>query len=345
VPNGRTLGVSEKPLVEAYDLAMLDLDGVVYIGGQAVPGAAEHLATARAGGLRLAFITNNASRPADGVAAHLRDLGVDAQTEDVVTSGQAAARLLHDRFGDGARVALLGGPGLESALRAEGLEAVAVDSDAAVAVVSGYGPDVLWRDIMRVAVRVRDGLPWVASNADLTIPTAFGTAPGHGVLVGVLRDFSGVEPVVAGKPERPLIDETIRRVGGDHPLMVGDRLDTDIDGALNVGCDSLLVMTGVTGVAELVAVPDGQRPTYVAADLAGLLEAHRAAEIGNGEGRLGGWQGRVAGAALVVEGEGSAGDWWRVVATTAWAHLDTSGDVVDTAGLQAPSPGSTGSGG
>ena len=135
--------------------------------------------------------------------------------------------------------------------------------------VSGYGPDVLWRDIMRVAVRVRDGLPWMASNADLTIPTAFGTAPGHGVLVGVLRDFSGVEPVVAGKPERPLLDETIRRVGGERPLMVGDRLDTDIDGALNVGCDSLLVMTGVTGLGELVAVPAGHRPTYVAADLGG----------------------------------------------------------------------------
>ncbi len=145
---------------------------------------------------------------------------------------------------------------------------------------------------MRVAVRVRDGLPWVASNADLTIPTAFGTAPGHGVLVGVLRDFSGVEPVVAGKPERPLLDETIRRVGGERPLMVGDRLDTDIDGALNVGCDSLLVMTGVTGLAELVAVPAGHRPTYVAAGLGGLLEAHRAPEVGDA-GAPAGWLARA----------------------------------------------------
>jgi HAD superfamily hydrolase (TIGR01450 family) len=340
VPDGRVLGTSERPLAEAYDLAMLDLDGVVYIGGEAVPGAAEHLERARKAGVRIAFITNNASRPADDVAAHLRELGVEARTEDVVTSAQAAARLLRDRFGEGAAVALLGGPGLDEALRDEGLEPVAVSASEAVAVVSGYGPKVLWRDIMRAAVRVRDGLPWVASNTDLTIPTPFGTAPGHGVLVGVLREFSRVDPVVAGKPERPLFDETFRRVGGEHPLMVGDRLDTDIDGALNAGCDSLLVMTGVTGLAELVAVPSGRRPTYVAADLAGLLEAQPTPGMSDGAAELGGWRARVESGSLGVEGNGSADDWWRAVAAIAWAHLDSSGEVADTGGLEPPGAGS-----
>jgi HAD superfamily hydrolase (TIGR01450 family) len=339
------LGASTTPLVEAYDLAMLDLDGVVYIGGQAVPGAAEHLAQVRERGMRVAFVTNNASRPADEVAAHLRELGVEATTEDVVTSAQAAARLLRERFGDGARVALLGGPGLDAALLAEGLEPVGVADDAAVAVVSGYGPEVLWRDIMRVAVRVKDGLPWVASNTDLTIPTPFGTAPGHGVLVGVLREFAGVEPVVAGKPERPLLDETIRRVGGRHPLMVGDRLDTDIDGAVNAGCDSLLVMTGVTGLPELVAVPAGHRPTYVAADLGGLLAAPGQVELDGNTARLGGWRAEVADGSLRVEGEGSVDDWWRVVAARAWAHLDEVDSPVDTGGLEPPSAGSGETGG
>jgi hypothetical protein len=220
-----------------------------------------------------------------------------------------------------------------------------VDADDALAVVSGYGPEVLWRDIMRVAVRVRDGLPWVASNTDLTIPTSFGTAPGHGVLVGVLRDFAGVQPVVAGKPERPLLDETIRRVGGNHPLMVGDRLDTDIDGALNAGCDSLLVMTGVTGLAELVAAPAGHRPTYVAADLGGLLEPHGTPEGGEDGTTLGGWRARVEDGSLTLDGDGSADDWWRVVAAAAWAHLDGAGGVVDTTGLEPPGTGSAGSGG
>ena len=333
--DGRTLGVSEEPLAGAYDLAMLDLDGVVYIGGEAVPGAAGHLADARKAGIRLAFVTNNASRPADDVAAHLRDLGVDAETDDVVTSAQAAARMLRDRFGEGASVALLGGRGLETALRAEELVPVAVGDDA-VALVSGYGPDVLWRDVMRAAVLVRDGLPWVASNTDLTIPTPYGTAPGHGVLVGLLSEFSDVQPVVAGKPERPLLDETIRRVGGSRPLMVGDRLDTDIDGAINADFESLLVMTGVTDLAQLVAVPTGSRPTYVAPDLGGLLEAHASPSVTDGVAEQGGWRAHADGARLSVDGDGTPGDWWRVVAAAAWARLDDGGEPVDTAGLEPP---------
>jgi glycerol-1-phosphatase len=335
--DGRHLAASDGALTAAYDLAMLDLDGVVYIGGQAVPGAADRLAEARRAGMHLAFVTNNASRPPGDVAAHLRDLGVEAEEADVVTSAQAAARVLSDRFGAGARVALLGGRGLDAALRAEDLVPVAV-GEAADAVVSGYGPDVLWRDIMRAAVLVRDGLPWVASNTDLTIPTAYGTAPGHGVLVGVLREFSGVDPVVAGKPERPLLDETVRRVGGRHPLMVGDRLDTDIDGAVNGGYDSLLVFTGVSGLADLVAVPAGRRPTYVAADLGGLFEAHVVPETVDGSAELGGWHAEVLDERLEVTGAGSAGDWWRVAATAAWAHLDEWGEPADTDGVRPPQP-------
>lgn len=341
---GRSLGVCEHPLALAYDVAMLDLDGVVYIGGEAVPGAARWLAKARAAGQRLAFVTNNASRPPGEVAKHLADLGVEAEVSDVVTSAQAAARMLRERFGPGAAVALLGGSGLEAALRAEDLDPVAV-GDEAVALVSGYGPDVLWRDVMRAAVLVREGLPWVASNADLTIPTAYGTAPGHGVLVALLSEFSGVPAEVAGKPERPLLDETIRRVGGRRPLMVGDRLDTDIDGAINVGVDSLLVMTGVTDLAELVSVPAGHRPTYVAPDLGGLLEAHHAPEPTTGAAELGGWRVAVDGGRLMVSGHGSPADWWRLVASVAWSWADEGNGPVDTIGLQPPSPGLGGTGG
>jgi glycerol 3-phosphatase-2 len=331
------LGSSDEPLSTAHDLAMLDLDGVVYVGGEAVPGAPGHLAEARRAGLRLAFITNNAARPPEQVAEHLRELGVDAQPDDVVTSAQAAARVLVDRYEVGARIVLLGAAGLEEALREEGLEPVAVDhADAARAIVTGYGPDVLWRDIMRAAVLIRDGLPWVASNTDMSIPTAYGVAPGHGVLVGTIRSFSGVDPVVAGKPQRPLLDETVRRVGGERPLMVGDRLDTDIEGARNAGLDSLLVLTGVTGLGELVAAAAAARPTYVSPDLAGLLEPHPAPTDEDGVRLLGGWRARVTEGRLVVDGDGMAADWWRVVAEAAWAHLDETGDPADTDGLTAP---------
>ncbi len=329
------LGSSERPLCEAYDLAMLDLDGVVYVAGDAVPRAPESLATARDHGMRLAFITNNASRPPERVAEQLRALGVAADADDVVTSAQAAAQVLVDRFGAGARVVLLGTDGLEQALRAVGLQPVGAD-DEAVAIVTGYGPDVIWGDIMRAAVRIRDGLPWVASNTDHTFPAAFGVAPGHGVQVEMLRSFTGVDPVVAGKPQRPLLDETVRRVGGERPLMVGDRLDTDIEGARTIGLDSLLVLTGVTGLEALVAAGPHERPTYLAPDLDGLLTAHETPDEHDGAHALGGWSASVAAGRLSVQGTGSAADWWRVVASASWEHQDETGDAVDLTGVETP---------
>jgi hypothetical protein len=196
---------------------------------------------------------------------------------------------------------------------------------------------VRWHDIMRASVRVRDGLWWVATNSDMTIPTSFGVAPGHGVLVDTVRRFTGVDPVVAGKPSRPLFDETVRRVGGERPLMVGDRLDTDIEGAVGAGIDSLLVMTGVTGLDELVAATPAQRPTYLSADLAGLWTAHPEVPVTEGAARTGGWTATVAeGGRLEVDGAGDQSDWWRAVAQVAWTHLDRSGQHVATDGVEPP---------
>jgi HAD superfamily hydrolase (TIGR01450 family) len=330
------LGSSPQPLVDAYDLAMFDLDGVVYIGEDAVPGAPEHLARARELGVHLAFITNNASRPPEAVVEKLAGVGVEASVADVVTSAQAAARVLSERFGARALVAVLGAAGLEEALRAERLEPVAVGDDRAVALVTGYGPDVVWRDVMRAAVRVRDGLPWVASNADLSLPTPFGQAPGHGVMVDLLERFSGVRALGAGKPQRPLLDETVRRVGGEHPLMIGDRLDTDIEGAHEAGVDSLLVLTGVSGLADLAAAGPRLRPTYLSADLAGLFEAHAAPERDGDDWVAGGFRATVADGRLRVCGDGHPDDWWRAAVSAAWTHLDRDGEPADVTGLAAP---------
>ncbi|HWI44044.1 MAG TPA: HAD-IIA family hydrolase [Nocardioides sp.] len=323
---------STAPLADSYDLAMLDLDGVVYIGKAVVPGAPDHIRGARDAGLRIAFITNNAARSPQAVADHLAALGVEAAPADVVTSAQAAARLLAEDLGPGGRVVCLGGPGLEAALAEAGLVPVGVE-DEADALASGYGPELRWSEIMQAAVRIRDGLAWTASNTDYTIPTAYGVAPGHGVLVETLQRFTRITPRVAGKPARPLLEETIRRVGGKRPLMVGDRLDTDIEGARNAGVDSLLVLTGVTGLQELVDAPPELRPSYVAPDLAGLLEVQRAPELTPGGAELGGWRARVDDGRLVVEGDGEVGEWWRVVASAAWAHRDATGAVPDVSGL------------
>ncbi len=333
------LGSSAVPLTQAHDLAMLDLDGVVYVSGHAVPGAPEAIAAARDSGLRVAFITNNASRPPDAVVQRLVNIGVPAWPEDVVTSAQAAARILAARLPPESRVLMLGAEGLGRALIEEALVPVrSLDEGEVAAVVTGYGPDVLWRDVMRAAVRIRDGLWWVATNTDLTFPASYGMAPGHGVMVRMLQDFSGVAPEVAGKPQRALIDETVRRVGGQRPLMVGDRLDTDIEGAYHAEVDSLLVLTGVTGLPELVAAPPHQRPTYVSGALTGLLRPHPAPEPGETptEARCGGWEASVTDGRVTVSGAGAPDDWWRAVATAAWGHLDAAGQPVDITGVTPP---------
>lgn len=331
---------STAPLVETHDLVMFDLDGVVYVSGRAIEGVPEHLGRVRSAGVRPAFVTNNASRTPEAVCERLRGLGIEAHAGDVVTSAQAAAHLVKERYGTGTRVLALGGEGLVAALAAESLAVVATESelggpDEVDVVVSGYGPAVRWRDIMQAATLVSRGVPYVATNADETIPTDQGPQPGHGVLVRTISGFAGVEPVVAGKPARPLLDETIRRVGGTHPLMVGDRLDTDIEGANNIGIGSLLVLTGVTGLNELVAARPEERPTYVSPDLGGLFEAHPQPETRDGRVRVGGWVVTAGEGRLDVAGGGSAGDWWRAVATAAWAHRDAGRGPVDT-GLLVP---------
>ena len=326
----------ERTLAQSYDLLMFDLDGVVYVDGRAVAGALEGIAASREASAHIAFITNNASRTSAQVAAHLGELGIGAAAADVVTSSQAAARVLRARFGAGAAIAVLGTDGLLAALRDEGLEPVDVDVERAVAIVSGYAPEVRWKVIMQAAVRIRNGLPWVATNTDPTLPTGDGPAPGHGTLVKMISDFAAATPVVAGKPEKPLFDETLRRVGGAHPLMVGDSLHTDIAGAHNAGIDSLLVLTGVTDLAGLARARSDQRPTWIGHDLSALgRPGVRAEQQGDGWSAEG-WTALVDDGRLTVEGSGTTEAWWSCAGQALWSHLDATGEPADTSGVGAP---------
>ncbi len=309
---------SSTPLVERYDAALLDLDGVVYVGENAVAYAQESLATARERGMRLAFVTNNAARTPQTVAAHLSELGVPAEPGEVATSAQAAARLVAALVAPGAAVLVIGGEGLEVALRERGLRPVRSADDGPSAVVQGYHPSVGWEQLAEGAYAVRAGLPWVASNTDLTIPTARGIAPGNGALVQVVRIATGCEPLVAGKPEIALHRESIDRVDARRPLVVGDRLDTDIEGAVRADTDSLLVLTGVTGAAELLAAPPERRPTYLAADLRGLLAVHADVRLDSGAVTLGGWSARVDAGRLRLTGTGGHADGLRTACVAAW---------------------------
>jgi HAD superfamily hydrolase (TIGR01450 family) len=274
--SGQGWGTCAQALVEHHDVLLLDLDGVVYVGPHAVPGAPDALALARSTGVRLAFVTNNAARPPDVVARHLSELGVEALPEDVVTSAQAAAAMLAAELPAGARVLAVGGEGLRQALTARGLVPVPSADDGPVAVVQGFAPETSWTMLLEACVGVSAGLPWVATNTDLTIPTPRGTAPGNGALVQVVRTATGATPRVAGKPFRPLMDESCVRTGAQHALVVGDRLDTDIAGAHAAGLPSLLVLTGVSGAQELLGASPELRPTYLATDLFGLHRPHTA---------------------------------------------------------------------
>lgn len=293
-----TLEASTTPLARAYDLALVDLDGVAYRGPTVIPHAPESLTAARAGGMAIAFITNNASREPGTVADHLSSLGIAATPDEVLTSAQAAAALLAGEVPAGSPVLVVGGAGLLTAVREAGFRVVTSADDAPVAVVQGFSPDLVWRDLAEAAYAVERGARHIVSNLDLTLPDERGLAPGNGSLVGAVVNATGVQPRSAGKPEPSMYRLAVERRGAHRPLVVGDRLDTDLGGARAAGYPGLHVLTGVSDARDAVLAAPGERPTYLAVDLRGLLEAHPAPAPG-----YDGWWTCGARAARAVDGE------------------------------------------
>jgi HAD superfamily hydrolase (TIGR01450 family) len=331
-----------RTLAETYDVALVDLDGVVYVGPDAVDHAAAALAEARRAGMRLAFVTNNAARPPHTVAEQLGRMGVGVDVDEVITSAQAAARVLAEALPAGAKVLVVGGEGLVAALSERGLVPVSNADAEPAAVASGFHPDVGWRLLAEGAFAVATGILWVASNTDRTLPTPRGIAPGNGTLVDAVRAATGRDPVVAGKPEPPMHREMVLRTGARRPLVVGDRLDTDIEGARRAGVDSLLVLTGVTGPAQLVNAPPQRRPTFLAEDLRALADPPDALAVAPGMARHGGFSAAVERGHIVVdrpevESGGRFVDALRAICGAAWAAVDKGDRVagVDAALVEA----------
>ncbi len=260
-------------LVDAYDAVLLDLDGVVYLGPVAVPGAPEAVARLHERGIKTGFVTNNAARPPVAIAMHLRELGISVENTDVVTSAQAAAHLLVERFGEGAKVLVVGGAGILDALAERALTPVHSADDSPVAVIQGWAVDLTWEQLNEAAIAIHRGAHWVATNTDPTRPTDRGLVPGNGAAVAAVRMAVGMQPEVAGKPYRPLLDETTLRLGAVRPIFIGDRLDTDVAGAAAAGMDSMLVLTGSHRGRDLLVASPEQRPTHLGRDLAGLFQA------------------------------------------------------------------------
>ena len=316
-----TLLGSAVPLHEAFDAALVDLDGVTYRGPDVVPGAPEALTAARDAGMSLVYVTNNASRSARDVAAHLTSVGIPATPEQVFTAAQAAAAILADRFAAGARILVVGGAGLREAVEAVGMTIVESATDKPVAVVQGWSADVGWRQLAEASYAAREGAYFLATNLDLTLPNDRGMAPGNGSLVRVVATASGVEPESAGKPEPAMYVRAAERVGATRPLVVGDRLDTDLGGARAADIPGLLVLSGVSQALDALRAAPGVRPSFIGESIAALGEAHPAPESRDGWWHVGEAAARIVGG--TIEWEGRRGvDRLRAGCAAAWAAAD-----------------------
>jgi len=308
-------------LAQQYDCLLIDLDGTVFHGRRPTDGAVESLDKVRC---RKLFITNNASRGADEVAAHLRDLGFTATGADVVTSGQTAAHLLAGQLRPGSPVLVVGTESLANEIAAVGLRPVRRWDDEPVAVVQGHSPTTGWPDLAEAALAIRAGALWVAANVDRTLPSERGLLPGNGAMVAALRAATDAQPQVAGKPAPGLMKEAVARGDFHAPLVVGDRLDTDIAGANAAGLPSLMVLTGVNSARDAVYAVPGQRPTYIAHDLRSLH--HDAGELEVVPQSV--WRVDASDGTLTVSatGDDNAGDGLSVVRSVARAVWDADLD-------------------
>lgn len=310
--------------LDGVDTVLADLDGVVYAGPGALPHAVESLNEAGKT-RRLGYITNNASRTDASVAAHLSGLGLDVAPHDVVTSPQAAMRLLAGIVPPPATILVVGGDGLVDELGKAGYTVTRSAQDEPSAVVQGFAPEVAWTDLAEASFALQlpedeGGIPWIATNTDWTLPRERGVAPGNGTLVSAVHTAVGRLATVAGKPETPIFEEALARFEAKKALFIGDRLDTDILGASRAGIDSALVLTGIDRPKHVLAAPEGSRPTFVLSDLRELHQPYPEAVARDGAFHVNGAAVRVRGADVeIVADSGSQIDLLRAGAAAIWA--------------------------
>jgi glycerol 3-phosphatase-2 len=307
------------PLISLFDALLADLDGVVYAGPHAIPGAVDSLQQLAGLGVGLGYVTNNASRTPAQVAAHLRELGAPAEDHQVVSSSQAAAELLASLLAPGSRVLITGSPALAQEIELVGLTPVRSQDEDPVAVVQGFNPGIGWKDLAEASYVVAAGALWVATNTDMSIPQARGIAPGNGTLVAAVAAATGRTPRVAGKPEAPLFHAAAKRLAAERPLVVGDRLDTDILGGNNAGFATVAVLTGVDTRETILAARTAERPNYVIGSLTDLHRPYPAVDHADGVYRCGASSAEVSGDTVSVHGHVEDLDSWRAAFAAWWA--------------------------
>ena len=255
-------------LADPYDAILLDLDGVLYRWPEPIDGAADAVRAMRDAGKRIAFVTNNSSRTPAQVVERLASVGVDARPEEIVTSALATATLLAERGVGSAFV--VGEEGLLEALGDAGIRVVDASADGADVVVVGFDRGADYTKLKTASVLVERGASLVASNSDPSFPAPGGESwPGAGALLAAIEITTGTRGQVVGKPEPPLFERALASAGGGRPLVVGDRLDTDIAGAEGLGWDSALVLTGDARREDVER--SKWKPTFIIDDLSGLV--------------------------------------------------------------------------
>jgi HAD superfamily hydrolase (TIGR01450 family) len=314
---------ADSPL-SGIDVVLADLDGVIYRGADAIPYAVESI-NALPSTVRVGYLTNNASRTDVSVAEHLTALGLKVSPADVVTSPQAAVRLLAGVIPAGSTVLVVGGDGLTSEVERAGFVVTRSALERPAAVIQGFAPEVGWAQLAEAAFALQGegaDIPWIATNTDWTIPQARGTAPGNGTLVSAVHTAVGRLPIVAGKPEVAIFHEATARFESSRALMIGDRLDTDILGANRAGIASALVLTGIDQAKQVLAAVVDERPTFILEDLRGLAAPYpETIEIRDGDSvttTVGSASVRRDGQTLVVISAGTALDRLRAGAAAIW---------------------------
>ena len=266
----------ETALAEEFDCALLDLDGTAWSGDERIEHAAASVIEARTMGMTSAFVTNNAMRTPQQVADKLNGMDFEATPEMVMTSAMDIAAIMAEELEEGAKVFVLGGAGLRLALEEQGFVLVDSADDEPAAVVQGLDKEVNWALLSEGAFAIERGAAFYASNLDATLPVERGQALGNGSLVRAIQHATRKRPTAGGKPEPGIYRRASELVGAKNPMAVGDRLETDIMGAVAAGVPAMHVLTGVHQARAVLRAPRGQRPAYLAIDMRGLLEAHPA---------------------------------------------------------------------
>ena len=272
-------------LIDNFDSLLLDLDGVVYRGRNSIAGAVESIQKAKELGKKVGYITNNASRTPEQIAQQLVDFGIPVFPGEIIGSAEAAAKLLASKLSSG-KVLVVGGEGLRTEVAKQGFEVVDSASDQPVAVLQGFSPEVGWPQLAEAAFAIQAGAIWIATNQDWTLPLEKGIAPGNGTLVGAVHTAVGILPEFAGKPFRPIFEAALKQLDINNPLVIGDRLDTDIKGAIGAGLSSACVLTGIAGRRELLGARSDERPNFIIQDLRGLFEEYPSAQTGKESCRI-----------------------------------------------------------